>query len=63
MTTSVRDLFFSLSFRTFRLQLKHDAAFFSENLTVITEKGPTSADLSHMYSGTLEGVYEREISL
>lgn len=45
------------SFRTFRLHLKHDSEAFPESFTVITENGPISADLSHMYSGTLEGGY------
>lgn len=48
---------FMCSFRTFRLHLKHDSEAFSENFTVITENGPISADLSHMYSGILEGGY------
>lgn len=52
--------FVSLSSRTFRLQLKPDAAGFAEDFTVITEEGSTAADLSHIYSGTLAGVYERE---
>ncbi|XP_049910652.1 disintegrin and metalloproteinase domain-containing protein 10 [Epinephelus moara] len=43
--------------RTFRLHLKHDAAAFSENFTVVSENGSMSADLSHIYSGTLEGEY------
>lgn len=53
--------FVSLSSRTFRLQLKPDAAGFSEDFTVVTEEGLTAADLSHIYSGTLAGVFEREI--
>lgn len=52
----------SVSFRTFRLQLKPDAAGFSEDFTVVTEKGSTSADLSHIYSGTLQGVCRGEPS-
>lgn len=48
---------FMCSFRTFRLHLKHDSEVFSENFTVITENGPISADLSHVYSGILEGGY------
>ncbi|KAM3620446.1 uncharacterized protein V6R79_023614 [Siganus canaliculatus] len=46
---------FTAFHRTFRLLLKHDAATFSENFTVVSENGSTVADLSHIYSGTLEG--------
>ncbi|XP_041791849.1 disintegrin and metalloproteinase domain-containing protein 10 isoform X3 [Chelmon rostratus] len=46
---------FTAFHRTFRLLLKHNAAAFSENFTVVSENGSTSADLSHIYSGTLEG--------
>lgn len=41
--------------RLFRLRLKRDAAIFSQNFTVINESGSTTTDLSHMYSGDLEG--------
>ncbi|XP_068447691.1 disintegrin and metalloproteinase domain-containing protein 10 [Clinocottus analis] len=41
--------------RTFRLDLKHNAAAFSENFIVISENSSTLADLSHLYTGTLEG--------
>ncbi|XP_075879064.1 disintegrin and metalloproteinase domain-containing protein 10 isoform X2 [Nelusetta ayraudi] len=53
--TSLLQLDFTAFHRTFHLQLKPDAAGFSEDFTVNTEKGSTSADLSHIYSGTLEG--------
>ncbi|KAE8294209.1 Disintegrin and metalloproteinase domain-containing protein 10 [Larimichthys crocea] len=46
---------FTAFHRTFRLHLKRNAAVFSENFKVISENGSTSADLSHIYSGTLEG--------
>uniref|UniRef100_H3DDF0 ADAM10 endopeptidase n=1 Tax=Tetraodon nigroviridis TaxID=99883 RepID=H3DDF0_TETNG len=49
------NLDFTAFHRTFRLHLKHDSGAFSENFTVMTENGPISADLSHMYSGRLEG--------
>lgn len=41
--------------RPFRLRLRRDAAVFSQNFTVINESGSTTADLSHIYSGLLEG--------
>uniref|UniRef100_A0A665VDG7 ADAM10 endopeptidase n=1 Tax=Echeneis naucrates TaxID=173247 RepID=A0A665VDG7_ECHNA len=41
--------------RTFRLRLKRNADVFSQNFMVVNENGSTSADLSHIYSGTLEG--------
>ncbi|XP_053286713.1 disintegrin and metalloproteinase domain-containing protein 10 isoform X1 [Pleuronectes platessa] len=41
--------------RTFRLRLKRSAAAFSRNFMVVSETGYTSADLSHLYSGELEG--------
>uniref|UniRef100_A0A8C6SLH4 ADAM10 endopeptidase n=1 Tax=Neogobius melanostomus TaxID=47308 RepID=A0A8C6SLH4_9GOBI len=41
--------------RPFRLRLRRDAAVFSQNFTVINEGGSTTADLSHIYSGVLEG--------
>lgn len=47
----------SVSPRTFRLYLKRDAGAFSEDFTVVSENGSTSADLSHIYSGTLDGGY------
>nr|XP_046247700.1 disintegrin and metalloproteinase domain-containing protein 10 isoform X1 [Scatophagus argus] len=46
---------FTAFHRTFHLHLKRNAAPFSENFTVVTENGSSSADLSHIYSGTLEG--------
>lgn len=49
-----------VSFRTFRLRLRRNAAAFSQNFTVMSEDGFTNADLSHIYSGTLEGWYGRE---
>lgn len=41
--------------RPFRLRLRRNAAVFSPSFTVINESGPTFADVSHIYSGTLEG--------
>ncbi|XP_010792532.1 disintegrin and metalloproteinase domain-containing protein 10-like [Notothenia coriiceps] len=41
--------------RTFRLLLKHNAEAFTENVMVIRKNGSTPADLSHLYSGKLEG--------
>lgn len=41
--------------RPFRLRLRRDAEIFSQNFTVINESGSTTADLSHIYSGVLEG--------
>ncbi|XP_041647789.1 disintegrin and metalloproteinase domain-containing protein 10 [Cheilinus undulatus] len=46
---------FSAFHRTFRLRLKRNLAVFSENFKAVYENGSTSADLSHIYSGTLEG--------
>uniref|UniRef100_UPI0037E962CE disintegrin and metalloproteinase domain-containing protein 10 n=1 Tax=Semicossyphus pulcher TaxID=241346 RepID=UPI0037E962CE len=46
---------FTAFHRTFRLRLKRNAAAFAENFQVVFENGSTSADLSHIYSGTLEG--------
>uniref|UniRef100_A0A671VJI1 ADAM10 endopeptidase n=1 Tax=Sparus aurata TaxID=8175 RepID=A0A671VJI1_SPAAU len=46
---------FTAFHRTFRLYLKRDAGAFSEDFTVVSENGSTSADLSHIYSGTLDG--------
>uniref|UniRef100_A0A8C4DEH5 ADAM10 endopeptidase n=1 Tax=Dicentrarchus labrax TaxID=13489 RepID=A0A8C4DEH5_DICLA len=46
---------FTAFHRTFRLHLKRNAAVFSENFTVVSENGSMSADLSHIYSGILEG--------
>ncbi|KAF7657981.1 hypothetical protein LDENG_00019720 [Lucifuga dentata] len=52
---STLQLDFTAFHRTFHLRLRRDAAEFSENFKVISENGPVSADLSHIYSGTLEG--------
>uniref|UniRef100_A0A7N6AMW1 ADAM10 endopeptidase n=1 Tax=Anabas testudineus TaxID=64144 RepID=A0A7N6AMW1_ANATE len=46
---------FTAFHRTFRLRLRRNAAAFSQNFTVMSEDGFTNADLSHIYSGTLEG--------
>ncbi|XP_034561874.1 disintegrin and metalloproteinase domain-containing protein 10 [Notolabrus celidotus] len=46
---------FTAFHRTFRLRLKRNAAVFSENFQLVLKNGSTSADLSHLYSGTLEG--------
>ncbi|KAJ0065172.1 hypothetical protein NL108_005656, partial [Boleophthalmus pectinirostris] len=39
----------------FRLRLRRDAEIFSQNFILTNENGSTLADLSHLYSGTLEG--------
>uniref|UniRef100_A0AAV2L2C6 ADAM10 endopeptidase n=1 Tax=Knipowitschia caucasica TaxID=637954 RepID=A0AAV2L2C6_KNICA len=41
--------------RPFRLRLRRDVASFSENFSVISGNGSTPADLSHLYTGTIEG--------
>ncbi|MED6258536.1 hypothetical protein ATANTOWER_008732, partial [Ataeniobius toweri] len=41
----------------FRLLLRQDSAGFSEEFTVFGENGPASVDLSHLYTGTVEGEY------
>uniref|UniRef100_UPI003AAAF00B disintegrin and metalloproteinase domain-containing protein 10 n=1 Tax=Centroberyx gerrardi TaxID=166262 RepID=UPI003AAAF00B len=46
---------FTAFHRTFRLRMRRSAAGFSENFSVVSENGPTAADLSHLFSGTLEG--------
>ncbi|KAM3876048.1 disintegrin and metalloproteinase domain-containing protein 10 [Diretmus argenteus] len=46
---------FTAFHRTFRLRLRRNAAEFSENFKLVSENIPTAADLSHLYSGTLEG--------
>ncbi|XP_047442219.1 disintegrin and metalloproteinase domain-containing protein 10 [Mugil cephalus] len=46
---------FTAFHRTFRLLLRQDAAVFSEKFKVISENGSMSPDLSHIYTGTLEG--------
>ncbi|XP_039984879.1 disintegrin and metalloproteinase domain-containing protein 10 [Xiphias gladius] len=46
---------FSAFQRAFHLRLRRNAAAFSPNFMVVSENGSTSADLSHIYSGILEG--------
>uniref|UniRef100_A0A3B4U629 Disintegrin and metalloproteinase domain-containing protein 10-like n=1 Tax=Seriola dumerili TaxID=41447 RepID=A0A3B4U629_SERDU len=46
---------FTAFHRTFRLRLRRNAAAFSQTFMVVSENGSTSADLSHIYSGILEG--------
>ncbi|KAK2907836.1 hypothetical protein Q8A73_008909 [Channa argus] len=41
--------------RNFRLRLRRNASAFSQNFIMVSENGSTSADLSHIYSGILEG--------
>ncbi|CAM9335868.1 unnamed protein product, partial [Lampetra planeri] len=41
--------------RTFRLRLRRNAEAFSKNFQMFSEDGSSSTDLSHIYSGTLEG--------
>ncbi|XP_061594183.1 disintegrin and metalloproteinase domain-containing protein 10 isoform X1 [Cololabis saira] len=52
---STLHLDFTAFHRTFHLLLRQDAGTFPEEFTVVTENGPAAADLSHIYSGTLEG--------
>ncbi|XP_055077278.1 disintegrin and metalloproteinase domain-containing protein 10 [Periophthalmus magnuspinnatus] len=58
-STPPQDTFLHLDFvafqRPFRLRLRRDAAIFSQDFTVINKNGSTLADLSHLYSGILEG--------
>uniref|UniRef100_A0A3B4BGA5 Uncharacterized protein n=1 Tax=Periophthalmus magnuspinnatus TaxID=409849 RepID=A0A3B4BGA5_9GOBI len=58
-STLPQDTFLHLDFvafqRPFRLRLRRDAAIFSQDFTVINKNGSTLADLSHLYSGILEG--------
>ncbi|KAM4740038.1 disintegrin and metalloproteinase domain-containing protein 10 [Anableps anableps] len=51
------DLDFTAFNRTFRLLLRQDSGGFSEEFTLLDENGPASVDLSHLYSGTVEGEY------
>ncbi|KAM9848627.1 disintegrin and metalloproteinase domain-containing protein 10 [Aulostomus maculatus] len=46
---------FTAFHRTFTLLLRPNTEVFSRNFEVISENGSTSVDLSHIYSGTLEG--------
>ncbi|CAK6955449.1 disintegrin and metalloproteinase domain-containing protein 10 isoform X1 [Scomber scombrus] len=46
---------FTAFHRSFRLRLRRNAEAFSRNFKLISENGSTSADLSHIYSGTLDG--------
>uniref|UniRef100_UPI00358EC166 disintegrin and metalloproteinase domain-containing protein 10-like isoform X2 n=1 Tax=Myxine glutinosa TaxID=7769 RepID=UPI00358EC166 len=50
---------FSLAFhahgRDFRLRLKRDSSMFTKDLTLGTSEGVTTQELSHLYSGNLEG--------
>lgn len=57
LTTAVCVLF---PFRTFRLRLRRSADAFSQNFMVVSENGAMSADLSHIYSGILEGGYDKK---
>lgn len=41
--------------RTFRLRLRRDTTVFSENFELEAENHPSTADLSHLYSGELQG--------
>ncbi|XP_051928792.1 disintegrin and metalloproteinase domain-containing protein 10 [Hippocampus zosterae] len=54
----VLDLDFTAFHRTFRLRLRRDAGTFSGDFKVVSEDGATAADLSHLYSGTLEGEHD-----
>ncbi|XP_059923453.1 disintegrin and metalloproteinase domain-containing protein 10 isoform X2 [Gadus macrocephalus] len=46
---------FTAFHREFRLRLRRDTTGFSEEFKVVDEKGAIAANLSHLYSGTLEG--------
>lgn len=46
---------FTAFHRTFHLLLRQNRAAFSKSFTVVSENGSTYVDLSHIYSGTLEG--------
>ncbi|CAL8268968.1 unnamed protein product [Arctogadus glacialis] len=46
---------FTAFHREFRLRLRRDTSGFSEEFKVVDEKGAIAANLSHLYSGTLEG--------
>ncbi|XP_049584262.1 disintegrin and metalloproteinase domain-containing protein 10 isoform X2 [Syngnathus scovelli] len=52
------DLDFTAFHRTFRLRLRRNAGSFSSDFKVVSERGATGADLSHLYSGTLEGEHD-----
>ncbi|XP_061539640.1 disintegrin and metalloproteinase domain-containing protein 10 isoform X1 [Phycodurus eques] len=54
----ILDLDFTAFHRTFRLRLRRDAGTFSGDFKVVSEDGATAADLSHLYSGTLEGEHD-----
>uniref|UniRef100_A0A672IIN6 ADAM10 endopeptidase n=1 Tax=Salarias fasciatus TaxID=181472 RepID=A0A672IIN6_SALFA len=46
---------FTAFHRNFHLLLRQSTAAFSEQFTVVSEEGSRSVDLSHIYSGTLQG--------
>ncbi|XP_056459563.1 disintegrin and metalloproteinase domain-containing protein 10 [Gadus chalcogrammus] len=46
---------FTAFHREFRLRLRRDTSGFSEEFKVVDEKGAITVNLSHLYSGTLEG--------
>ncbi|XP_077440563.1 disintegrin and metalloproteinase domain-containing protein 10 isoform X2 [Vanacampus margaritifer] len=54
----ILDLDFTAFHRTFQLRLRRDAGTFSSDFKVLSEDGATTADLSHLYSGTLEGEHD-----
>uniref|UniRef100_A0A8C6Q5D7 ADAM10 endopeptidase n=1 Tax=Nothobranchius furzeri TaxID=105023 RepID=A0A8C6Q5D7_NOTFU len=49
------ELDFTAFHRSFHLLLRPDSEAFYKEFTVIGENGPESVELSHLYSGTLEG--------
>ncbi|XP_061739217.1 disintegrin and metalloproteinase domain-containing protein 10 isoform X1 [Nerophis ophidion] len=53
--TNLLELDFTAFQRNFRLRLRRAAKDFSSDFKVISEDGATTPDLSHLYSGTLEG--------
>ncbi|KAM6962555.1 disintegrin and metalloproteinase domain-containing protein 10 [Aplochiton taeniatus] len=46
---------FNAFHRTFRMRLRRDATMFSENFVLVTENNPSTTDLSHLFSGELQG--------
>lgn len=44
-------------FRNFRLRLRRDTTGFTEPFEVFSENTSSTADLSHLYSGELEGIW------
>ncbi|KAK0132059.1 Disintegrin and metalloproteinase domain-containing protein 10 [Merluccius polli] len=49
---------FTAFHRKFRLRLRREASGFSEDFKVVAQNGSVAANLSHLYSGTVEGEHE-----